>query len=307
MRYFASAGIYYRFTTITGRIVALNIASLLVLVIGMLYLSDFRNRLIEAARKTLRIEASVIARSLTLEAAPKASEMVDDPIFGQPLENSYTISLEKSSFILRSLTEKTKTRGYIYAADGTWLADTEPHIQGGKLTRIQPATRRSDEVGIIYQYGSCGADVARREPAEAERRRSPVGQERRAKSRARSKRAPRRWSCARTTLGETILSLATPIEKGGKVLGALLLLTADGEIDATLAEERSSIISHLAAGAGGHDRRLRHPGWHHRRSDAPAGPGRRKRAQEHQEPRDAFPIIPTGRTKSATSPGRCRK
>ena len=151
MKYFARAGIYYRFTTITGRIVALNIFSLLVLVIGMLYLSDFRNRLIESRKKTLGIEASVITRSLTLDGSPKASDVVDDAIFGQPLENAYTISLEKSYFILRSLTEKTKTRGYIYTADGSWLADTTRIYQGGKLTRIQPP-RRADDVTTLYQF-----------------------------------------------------------------------------------------------------------------------------------------------------------
>src|SRR5262249_35157198 len=43
-------------------------------------------------------------------------------------------------------------------------------------------------------------------------------------------------------LGESILTNAVPLEKGGKVLGALLLTTADGEIDNLLAEERISVI-----------------------------------------------------------------
>jgi two-component system sensor histidine kinase ChvG len=242
MRHFARAGIYYRFTTITGRIVALNIVSLLVLVIGMLYLSDFRNRLIDSRSKTLRIEASVIARSLMLDGSPKASDVVDDAIFGQPLENAYTISLEKSYFILRSLTEKTKTRGYIYTADGSWLADTSRVYQGGKLTRFQPPTRRSDDVGSVYQFWLNAERMMRGESLP----KLNEGNLQAGKSLPEIKAALEEGSEAliarENDLGETILSLATPIEKGGKVLGALLLLTADGEIDTTLAEERSSVI-----------------------------------------------------------------
>ena len=242
MRFFARAGIYYRFTTITGRIVALNIVSLLVLVIGMLYLSDFRNRLIETRTKTLRIEASVIARSLVLDGSPKASDVVDDAIFGQPLENAYTISLEKSYFILRSLTEKTKTRGYIYTADGSWLADTSRIYQGGKLTRIQAPTRRSDDVSTIYQFWLNAERLMRGEslPKLVE------GNLQAGKSIPEIKGALEQGTeslvVRENEVGETILSLATPIEKGGKVLGALLLLTVDGEIDATLADERSSVM-----------------------------------------------------------------
>jgi two-component system sensor histidine kinase ChvG len=242
MTYFARAGIYYRFTTITGRIVALNILSLVVLVIGMLYLSDFRNRLIDTRSKTLRIEASVIARSLVLDGSPKASDVVDDAIFGQPFENSYTISLEKSFFILRSLTEKTKTRGYIYTADGSWLADTSRIYQGGKLTRIQPPSRRGDDVSSIYQIWLNAERTMRAESLP----RLNEGNLQSGKSVPEIKGALEEGTesliIRENDVGETVLSLATPIEKGGKVLGALLLLTADGEIDAALAEERSSLI-----------------------------------------------------------------
>ena len=242
MRYFARFGIYYHFTTITGRIVALNIASLLVLVIGMLYLSDFRNRLIESRKKTLGIEASVITRSLVLDGSPKASDVVDDAIFGQPLENAYTVSLEKSYFILRSLTEKTKTRGYIYTADGSWLADTTKIYQGGKLTRIQPPTRRSDDVSTIYQFWLNAERWMRGESLPKLNEGNLQSGKSLPEIAAALEQGTEALLVRENDLGETILSLAMPIEKGGKVLGALLLLTVDGEIDATLADERASVI-----------------------------------------------------------------
>lgn len=242
MSYFARAGIYYRFTTITGRIVALNIVSLLVLVVGMLYLSDFRNRLIETRKKTLGIEGSVIVRSLTLEAAPKASDVVDDPIFGLPLENAYTISLEKSYFILRSLTEKTKTRGYIYNADGSWLADTTRLYERGKLMRIQQPSRK-EEIGTIYQLWLNVERLMRGQSLPILNDTNLNAGKTIPEIAAALEHGTDSLILRENEIGETLLSLAMPIEKGGKVLGALLLLTVDGEIDGTLAGERTSVIS----------------------------------------------------------------
>ena len=241
MGYFARAGIYYRFTTITGRIVALNIVSLLVLVIGMLYLSDFRNRLIDTRKNTLGIEGSVIVRSLALDGAPKASDIVDDPIFGLPLENAYTISLEKSYFILRSLTQKTRTRGYIYTADGSWLADTTRLYERGKLMRIQQPSRK-DDIGVIYQLWLNAERLMRGESLPRLNESNLNSGKSIPEIAAALEQGQDSLIVRENEVGETLLSLAMPIEKGGKVLGALLLLTVDGEIDATLAGERASVM-----------------------------------------------------------------
>jgi two-component system sensor histidine kinase ChvG len=248
MRFFARLGIYYRFTTITGRIVAMNIASLLILVVGMLYLSDFRDRLIDARSKSLRIEAEIIAKALTIESAPNIaggsspSESVDDAIFGQPADSVYTISIEKAAELLRSLIEPTNTNGYIYNANGDWLVDSNRIYKGGRLTQFQTQTKRADEVGAGYKLWLWFEQLLR---SESLPKLNNIGIQN-GKSLAEVKSALEEGNpigiVRENELGETILNYAVPIEKGGKVLGALLLTTSDGDIDALLANERISVL-----------------------------------------------------------------
>ena len=245
MRAFARVGIYYRFTTTTGRIVAMNIISLFVLGAGMLYLSDFRDRLIAARSKSLQIEADIIAKALTIEGTPGVSasaDSVDDAIFGQSVENSFTISIEKSAELLRSLIRPTKTHGYIYNADGTWLVDSNRIYKGGKLTQFQTPRKRADEVSEGYKLWLSFERMMRSESLPTLDSISMQNGKNFAEVKAALEQGSPTLIVRENELGETILNFAVPIEKGGKVLGALLLATEDGEIDALLADERISVV-----------------------------------------------------------------
>lgn len=242
MRVFARFGIYYRFNSITGRIVALNICSLLVLIIGMLYLSDYRDRLIAARGKSLQIEAEIIARALMLEEPARLADGADDAIFGQPVDNAYTISMEKSAELLRSLIGPTNTHGSIYLADGTWLIDTDRIYKGGQITQYLNPTKRIDEVNTSYRLW---LQVERALRWESLPKLTAAGMQN-GKNIIEVKSALEQGVpvplVRENELGESILSNAVPLQKGGKVLGALLLTTADGDIDNLLAEERLSVM-----------------------------------------------------------------
>ncbi|NJM33488.1 MAG: HAMP domain-containing protein [Rhodomicrobium sp.] len=248
MRFLSELGIYYRFTTITGRIVAMNIVSLAILVGGMLYLSDFRDRLIDARSKSLRIEAEIIAKALTIEGAPiaasgnDAQQSLDDAIFGQAVERAYTISIEKAAELLRSLIEPTKTHGYIYNANGDWLVDSNRIYTGGRITKFQTPTKRADEVGLGYKLWLRFERMLRAESLPKIDNISVRNGKSFAEVRAALEEGSATVIVRENELGETILNYAVPIEKGGKVLGALLLTTSDGDIDALLANERISVL-----------------------------------------------------------------
>lgn len=242
MRVFARFGIYYNFNSITGRIVALNILSLLVLIIGMLYLSDYRDRLIAARGKSLQIEAEIIARALMLEEPARLADGADDAIFGQPVDNAYTISMEKSAELLRGLIGPTNTHGSIYLADGTWLIDTDRIYKGGQITQYLNPTKRIDEVSTFYRLWLQVESALRWESFP---KLTPAGMQN-GKNIIEVKTALEQGVSVplvrENELGESILSNAVPLQKGGKVLGALLLTTADGDIDNLLADERISVM-----------------------------------------------------------------
>jgi two-component system sensor histidine kinase ChvG len=242
MKAFARAGIYYKFTTIAGRIVVLNIFSLLILVGGMLYLSDFRDRLIAARGESLKIEAEIIAKALTLEGAPRAMESPDDVILGQGSDSADGISQEKAAELLRSLIKPTKTHGYVYNADGSWLVDSNRIFQKGKLTQYQNPTKRADEVSWIYRTWLRFEHLLRAESLPKLAIISMQNGKEFAEIKAALEQGSPTLIARENELGETILSYGAPIERGGTVRGALLLTTVDGEIDAMLAEERFSVV-----------------------------------------------------------------
>jgi two-component system sensor histidine kinase ChvG len=242
MKAFARAGIYYKFTTIAGRIVALNILSLLILVGGMLYLSDFRDRLIAARGESLKIEAVFIAKALALEGTPRAPESAHDVILGEGIDSTYGISQEKAAELLRSLIKPTKTHGYVYNADGSWLVDSNRIFQKGKLTQYQNPTKRADEVSWIYRTWLRFEHLLRAESLPKLAIISMQNGKEFAEIKAALEQGSPTLIARENELGETILSYGAPIERGGTVRGALLLTTVDGEIDAMLAEERFSVV-----------------------------------------------------------------
>ncbi|MEJ2118100.1 MAG: stimulus-sensing domain-containing protein [Alphaproteobacteria bacterium] len=163
MMWLAQYGVYYRFTTISGRILALNFISVLVLVGGVLYLNDFRDDLIVARIGSLEVQAEIIARSIAQNSSVQTQKNVNartDPLLAmQMAENSdeyptakpYKIVPERSAEVLRELIQPTRTPGYIYNGDGAWLADSSKILTHGQLVRFNQSVHRSDDEALLYR------------------------------------------------------------------------------------------------------------------------------------------------------------
>ena len=63
-------GLQYRFTSLSGRIVVLNLFGLAILVGGILYLNQFREGLIEARAKSLQTQGEIIASAIAQNSPP---------------------------------------------------------------------------------------------------------------------------------------------------------------------------------------------------------------------------------------------
>jgi two-component system sensor histidine kinase ChvG len=239
MSVFAHIGIYYRFTTLSGRIVALNAICLLILLIGMLYLSDFRDRLITARGDALKIEAEILAKALMLET-PMAVE--DDILLGRPAAEHIDFSLERISELLRTLVKPAQSHAYVYRADGTWVIDSNRIYKGGKLTQFQNPTKRGDQVGRDYQMWLRFEQLIRRESLPKLANISTQNGKAFAEVKGALEEGTRTPIVRENEIGETIINYAAPLERNGKVVGALLMTTDDGDIDSKIAEERISAI-----------------------------------------------------------------
>ncbi len=132
------------FTSLTRRIVVLNLAALIVLVSGILLLNQFRAGLIDARVSSLLIQGEIIAGAIAASATADTDTISVDPDKllelqtgqsispnDQPFESTeFSINPEKVAPVLRRLISPTGTRARIYDRDGTLVVDSQ-HLDAG--------------------------------------------------------------------------------------------------------------------------------------------------------------------------------
>src|SRR5258708_3619898 len=125
------------FSSLTRRILVLNLAALIVLVSGTLYLNQFRAGLIDARVESLQTQGEIIAAAIAASATVDTNAITIDPDqllnlqVGQsvsPLDKfdsyEFAVNPEKVAPILRRLISPTRTRARIYDRDGTLIVDS---------------------------------------------------------------------------------------------------------------------------------------------------------------------------------------
>ena len=242
------------FSSLTRRIVVLNLIGLAILVSGILYLNQFRAGLIDAKVQSLLTQGEIIARAIAASAGVDTNEVQLDPEKlleteqGQAddddaLSNSleFTIDPERAAPILRPLVKPTGSRARIYNRDGALILDSDTFYSRGEVLRYDlppPDTERSDALTSFWQavktrlnqydlplYTEIGGANGKAYPEVATALTGtsvPI-------VRVNDK-------------GELVVSVAVPIQRMRAVLGVLLLSTRGGDIDNIVAAERWGIV-----------------------------------------------------------------
>ena len=124
------------FSSLTRRIVSLNVAGLVALMVGTLYLSQFRAGLIDARVQSLVVQGEIIAGAIAASATSDNYGSYGDRDRGldlPPIENygddgltglEFSINPERVAPILRRLISPTKTRARIYDRNGYLILDS---------------------------------------------------------------------------------------------------------------------------------------------------------------------------------------
>src|SRR3984893_5189446 len=126
------------FSSLTRRIVSLNIAGLLALVASILYLSQFRAGLIDARAQSLLVQAEIIAGAIAASATVQTNSITIDPdrLLDLKTGESYgpsddmisgidfPINPERVAPVLRQLISPTATRARIYDRDAGSILDS---------------------------------------------------------------------------------------------------------------------------------------------------------------------------------------
>ena len=243
------------FTSLTRRIVVLNLAALIVLVSGILFLNQFRAGLIDARVSSLLTQGEIIAGAIASQATVDTDNVYIDPEkyldlqTGQsisPLDQSYadldfSINPEKVAPVLLRLISPTRTRARIYDRDGTLIVDSRHLYPGGQILRFDlPPPDAESESWVDTVWRRFNLWLSSRDLPMYNELGGANGrgyQEVAAALDGQPEKIVRI-----NDLGELIVSVAVPIQRYGSVHGALLLSTQGGDIDNIVHAERLEIV-----------------------------------------------------------------
>jgi two-component system sensor histidine kinase ChvG len=245
------------FSSLTRRIIFLNITGLLALVIGILSLSQFRAGLIGARVESLQVQGEIIASWIAAQATTDSDAITMDPERLQelqlgesydPTEDSgldFTINPERVAPGLRRLVSPTKTRARIYDRDGVLILDTRNLYD---VVRFDlPAT--ADKPGFFERAFNATRTWLNRGDLPLYRELGPQNGKGYEEVDHALNGIP--WSMTRINeRGEVIVSVAVPVQRFLPVRGVLMLQTQGADIDNLVAAERLGIFKVFLVAAG---------------------------------------------------------
>jgi two-component system, OmpR family, sensor histidine kinase ChvG len=249
-RFARKSSSYLRFNSITRRIIWLNFAAVAVLVAGIFYLNQYRVKFLETRVESLSTQAAIIASAIgqmsksTSDQLPEGLPAEDENKIVVPhglssAELSFRIDPEFVSQILRDLVAPTGTRGRVFDTEGTLMTDSKqlyPHNPAARPGGAGEA--ENDFLSEIWSYlkgGFWSQDL----PIYKD-----MGPDGKAYDEVRVALAGSPAQIIRVTeSGETVISIAMPIQHEQTTLGALLMTAQGSAIDDLIAQERLQIMA----------------------------------------------------------------
>ncbi|ENS01306.1 stimulus-sensing domain-containing protein [Brucella abortus] len=250
----------YLFSSLTRRILFLNLAALAVLVSGILYMNQFREGLIDAKIESLLTQGKIIASAISASVTVDTNSLLIDPEkllelqAGQSITPSpdspdnweFPINPEKVSPLLRQLISPTSTRARIYDRYANKLLDSRA-LYSTSFPSSGPVLRYDlppieDETPALWErigswlsrlfYGG-GLPLYQEQPGG-----NGLAYQEIVKALSGSPQMAQR----RNQRGELIVSVAVPIQRSRAILGVLLLSTEGDDIDKIVQAERMAVF-----------------------------------------------------------------
>jgi len=245
---------HYVFSSLTRRILFLNLAALCVMVVGILYINQFRDGLVQARIDSLMTQGEIIAGAIAASATVETDAITIDPEkllelqAGESLppgtnnlDLQFPINPERVAPVLRRLISPTLTRARIFDRDASLLLDSRHLYSRGQILRYSLPPVADEEVGVLKRIEKFIIGLFQRSNL-------PVYHEQPGGSGTAYPEVMSALQGSAATMvrvseqGEQIVSVAVPIQRFRAVLGALMLSTQGGDIDKIVAAERSAIL-----------------------------------------------------------------
>lgn len=248
------AVLFISVSSLTRRIVMLNLVGLVALVSGILYLNQFRAGLIDARVQSLLTQGEIMAGAIAASATVETNTIWVDPNRLLELEAGESIQLTDEGFgslefplnpervapILRRLILPTRTRARVYDRDGQLLLDSRSLYARGDILRFDlppPVSEPTLMERIMRSINSLfrpGDWPLYEELGTASGRSYPEV--------VRALQGASTSMVRQNERGEIIVSVAVPVQRFRAVTGVLLLSTQGGDIDAIVRAERLAIV-----------------------------------------------------------------
>ncbi|WP_147181544.1 sensor histidine kinase [Ciceribacter naphthalenivorans] len=242
------------FSSLTRRIVFFNLAALIVLVGGIMYLNQFREGLIDARVESLLTQGEIIAGAISASASVDTNSITIDPQkllelqAGQsitPVPNDedleFPINPERVAPVLRRLISPTRTRARLFDADANLLLDSRHLYSRGQVLRFDlppvegDSSSVTDWVARIFNMAL--------QPSNLPVYKEAPGGDGSIYPEVMNALTGVRGAVVRVTdQSELIVSVAVPVQRFRAVLGVLLLSTQAGDIDKIVHAERLAIL-----------------------------------------------------------------
>ncbi len=237
-------------SSLTRRIVVLNLGGLVALVAGFLLLNHLRADIVQARTQSLATQADIIAAAVAASAGLGNDSLLVDPdkLLDQTIPETtsrdddllvFSINPERIGPVLHHLVTPTRTRARIFDRDGQLILDSQT-----APAREREAVDAAEDTTLIERLWYRMRGFFRADPAP-----QPVygwstnGMK---LPEVADALAGRNFNITRVNgNGETIVSVGVPIQRANVVRGALVLSTRGGDIDKTLAGERWGLLRYF--------------------------------------------------------------
>ena len=209
-----------RASPLTRKIITFNLIALNVLVAGILYLNSSRESLAVQRAASLVSEAELIAD--VIEAQLPEGQTVDLSV-GEGVDVSKTLS---------GLDLRSGIQVFVFDPDGALISQFE----GASDAQVQ-----GDESRTVLTDGLNWLWNAVSSPFQSEAESLTIQERLKPVIEATLVNGPQIKE-ERDEAGATLLAVATPIEQGGKAVGAVAIASASGEIDRLVRGERERVL-----------------------------------------------------------------
>jgi two-component system sensor histidine kinase ChvG len=242
-------------SSLTRRIVSLNLAGLLALVIGILYFSQFSAGLIDARVQSLLVQGEIIADEIAARATVDSDTTQINPdrllelhageSYGPSDESlsglEFPINPERVGPVLRRLVSPTKTRARIYDRDGSLILDSRNLDRRGDVLRFDLPSPTAEPPGFLERtfiairtwFGRGDLPLYRELGPENGTGYTEVKQ---------ALNGQKASMVRINERGEVIVSVAVPVQRFRAVHGVLMLSTQGADIDGIVEAERLAIL-----------------------------------------------------------------